>query len=339
MVHPIHLENAPNSNAIMKKKLPLPQYFIRLLPPHRLSSNEYSAANHTDTLLILRQLWRPDRALQRRCSRCQRDIISAKPNLPNTPFCRRYSRAGFAVPVLQPPYWPPAPTITLISKLTQTTGTEDVVLPIRPAPSRYSVSDNPNQTDHSVGTISERRQRAHLYQPDPNTASNTNLTNRSAHKPDMSPPNSAPHWFLPQNPSRLPNGYEDHPLFTSDGSFPTAAATIYTGPITITSTSTTVLRTVAYCLLPIPYRVLCPPILILLMKLPLCRWFPAANRWMICWMQPVGELFPWVHSNYLIRILIWSMKRLEHSMEHGKRFMGLWSAWLRLYRSRSVWLR
>ncbi|MFI5172238.1 MAG: CotH kinase family protein [Chitinophagales bacterium] len=129
-------------------------------------------------------------------------------------------------------------------KLTQTTGAEAVVFSDAAGVLvEVQLLNNPNQTNHSWGRTPNGSADWRIYtNPTPN-ASNTGTTKIAyAQKPDMAP-NSANYVgsvtvdITVVEPNMVVR-------YTTDGSFPTAAATVYSGPITIDET--TVLRTVAY---------------------------------------------------------------------------------------------
>ncbi len=129
-------------------------------------------------------------------------------------------------------------------KLTQTTGAESVVF----ADATGTIIDiqqldNPNQTDHSWGRSPNGAADWRIYtSPTPNASNTGTVKIAYADKPDMEP-NSANYAGSVTVTIAVtePNMTIRYSL---DGSFPTAAATVYTGAITIDETS--VLRTVAY---------------------------------------------------------------------------------------------
>ncbi len=129
-------------------------------------------------------------------------------------------------------------------KLTQTTGAEDVVF----ADAAGTILDiqplnNPNQTNHSWGRSPNGAATWKIFtDPTPNASNTTPTKFAYAHKPNMDP-NSGNYagsvliTITVEEPNMTIR-------YTTDGSFPTAAAAIYTAPINVTSTK--VLRTVAY---------------------------------------------------------------------------------------------
>lgn len=252
MVHPYPPENAPNSNAIMKKKLLLSTsiLFAFLAGRAQVVINEYSAANYTDIADNYGnyedwiELYNAGAAsvdlsgyyLSDREAEPTKYAIPAGVTIPAGGFLRFWcsSRNTYAGTNYHTNF-----------KLTQTTGTEDVVF-ADPTGTILDIQhlDNPNQTDHSWGRYPNGGANWYIYtSPTPN-ASNTNSYKLAyAHKPDMSP-NSGN--YTGSVTVTITVTEPDMTIrYSLDGSFPTAAATIYTGPITITST--TVLRTVAYC--------------------------------------------------------------------------------------------
>ncbi len=130
-------------------------------------------------------------------------------------------------------------------KLTQTTGAEDVVF-ADAAGTIIDVQhlDNPNQTNHSWGRYPNGAADWRIFtDPTPNASNSTTPKLAYATKPNMTP-NSGN--YAGSVTVTITVTEPDMTIrYSLDGSFPTAAATIYSGPITITST--TVLRTVAYC--------------------------------------------------------------------------------------------
>ncbi|MEZ5014724.1 MAG: CotH kinase family protein [Chitinophagales bacterium] len=129
-------------------------------------------------------------------------------------------------------------------KLTQTTGSEYVVFA---DPSGVIIDsrhlNNPNQTNHSWGRYPDGTDSWYIFtDPTPNASNTTGHKNAYAHKPDMEP-NSGNYAGSVTITITVPEpGMTIR--YTTNGNFPTATSTIYTGPITLTET--TVMRTVAF---------------------------------------------------------------------------------------------
>ncbi len=129
-------------------------------------------------------------------------------------------------------------------KLTQTTGAETVVFADAAGAILDSRElDNPNQTNHSWGRYPNGGADWRIFtDPTPNASNTTAPKIAYAEKPDMEPnagnyAGSVTVTITSPEPTMTIR-------YTTNGALPTAASTIYSGPITITET--TVLRTVAF---------------------------------------------------------------------------------------------
>ena len=129
-------------------------------------------------------------------------------------------------------------------KLTQTTGSEEIVFADAAGTVLDELEiDKVNQTNHSWGRSPNGGADWRIYtDPTPNASNTTPTKIAYAKKPDMEPNSgnyagSVTVTITVDEPNMVIR-------YTTDGAFPTAAATTYTGPITIDET--TVLRTVAY---------------------------------------------------------------------------------------------
>lgn len=129
-------------------------------------------------------------------------------------------------------------------KLTQTTGSEEIIFADAAGVILDQIDlDNPNQTNQSWGRSPNGSANWKIYlNPTPNASNGGPSKIAYAKKPNMEPnagnyAGSVTVDISVEQPNMVIR-------YTTDGSFPTATATVYSTPITITST--TVLRTVAY---------------------------------------------------------------------------------------------